>query len=179
MLIDLSELLPFSESGREYRVSYERGSVLGYEVADSPEILLRVVHHRGNSYEISGEGSLKLLIPCARCLEPVEQTILFTEDRTFDLKTGLDADGSECVFLQDVLLDTDELIADLAVMNLPIRVLCREDCAGLCEKCGANLNKGPCGCGEESAPTRMADAITAAMNAAKNNNPIRQKPLKK
>ena len=179
MLIDLSELLPFTEGEREYRVSYERGSVLDYDISDAPETLFRIVHHRGNSFEIMGTGTVRVMIPCARCLEPVEQTILFTADRAFDLQTGLDTDGEACEFLRENTLDTDDMIADLAVMNLPIRVLCREDCRGLCVKCGANLNNGPCGCGEERAPTRMADAIAAAMNSAKNNNPIRQKPRKK
>ena len=179
MLIDLSELLPFEEGERKYPVSYERRRVLDYEVSESPEFELCIVHHRGNSYEISGEGTIGLMIPCARCLEPVRETVLFAADRAFELKTGLDTDQEECSFLREGFLDTDELIESGAVMNLPIRVLCREDCRGLCEKCGANLNNGPCGCGEETAPTRMADAIMAAMNAAKKEKTIRQKPQRK
>ncbi len=167
MLIELTELLPFQEGTREYPVSYEGRTVLSYAVSSAPEFVLRIVHTRGNSFQIGGEGSLTLRIPCARCLELTEQTILFTLDRSFDLESGLDADGDECGFLTDKLLDTDRLILDEAVMNLPARVLCREDCKGLCERCGANLNEGPCSCGERETPTRMADAIMAAMNAAK------------
>ena len=179
MLIDLSELLPFEEEEKDYPVSYERSRILGYEVSETPEFMLHIVHHRGNSFEISGEGSVRVLIPCARCLEPVHETILFDADRAFDLKTGLDTDSEECEFLKESILDTDELIESEAVANLPIRVLCREDCKGLCEKCGANLNYGPCRCGEETAPTRMADAIMAAMNAAKKEKTNRQKPQRK
>ncbi len=179
MLIDLSELLPFEEREREYPVSYERSRILDYEVSESPEFVLHIVHHRGNSFEISGEGTLGVIIPCARCLEPVHETVLFAADCAFDFLTGLDADEEECAFLREGFLDTDELIESGAVMNLPIRVLCREDCKGLCEKCGANLNNGPCGCGEETAPTRMAEAIMAAMNAANKEKTIRQKPQRK
>ena len=40
------------------------------------------------------------------------------------------------------------------VLNLPARVLCREDCAGLCETCGANKNLSPCGCVSETIDPR-------------------------
>ena len=168
MLIDLSELLPYQEGEREYPVSYGKEMLSAYEVSSAPEFVLKILHSRDNDFRVLAEGSLRVMIPCARCLEPVEQTILFTADRSFDLSSGLDTDGDECVFLTDKVLDTDELIADEALMNLPIRVLCRENCKGLCETCGANLNHGPCGCGEKETPTRMAEAIMAAINAAKN-----------
>ena len=168
MLIDLSELLPFREETREYTAAYEGMEAGGFEVASSPSFKLFVTHSRGNAFSVSGSGSVELLIPCARCLEPVAETILFDIDRSFDLQTGLDADGDEISFLSDYSIDTDGMILEEALMNLPIRVLCREDCKGICERCGANLNYGACSCEKVQAPTRMADAITAALNAAKN-----------
>lgn len=167
MLIDLSELLPFKEEKREYTAAYEKTEAGGFEVSASPSFVLSVTHSQGNSFSVSGNGSIELLIPCARCLEPVAETVLFEIDRSFDLQKGLDADGDEISFLSDSALDTDELILEEALMNLPIRVLCRKDCKGICERCGANLNYGACSCEKVQAPTRMADAITAALNAAK------------
>ena len=51
-------------------------------------------------------------------------------------------------------------------MSWPSRVLCKEDCRGLCIRCGRNLNEGPCSCEEEAADPRMARIreIFASMN---------------
>lgn len=51
---------------------------------------------------------------------------------------------------EDDSLDLAPLVRDSIMLNLPIAPLCREDCAGLCAVCGADLNEGPCGC---AAPT--------------------------
>ena len=51
-------------------------------------------------------------------------------------------------------LDLNEFAREQLVLNLPARVLCREDCAGLCETCCANKNLSPCGCVTETIDPR-------------------------
>lgn len=70
---------------------------------------------------------------CSLCLE--EFNNLFEKDLTlhYDIK-GLDS----------VSIDQD--VRDELILEHPIRILCREDCRGLCSHCGANLNLGECGC---------------------------------
>ena len=70
---------------------------------------------------------------CSLCLE--EFNNLFEKDLTlhYDIK-GLDS----------VTLDAD--LRDELLLEHPIRVLCREDCRGLCPRCGQNLNEGACKC---------------------------------
>ena len=53
-------------------------------------------------------------------------------------------------------LDTDLLILGEILPSLPEKVLCREDCKGLCPMCGKNLNEGACGCRQEPSDPRMA-----------------------
>jgi uncharacterized protein len=57
----------------------------------------------------------------------------------------------EVDFLGRTLNLADQVWESLLVL-LPIRLLCREDCAGLCPNCGADLNEGPCSCGKEGDP---------------------------
>jgi uncharacterized protein len=45
-------------------------------------------------------------------------------------------------------LDVSEEAREVLILELPIAPRCREDCRGLCPRCGAELNEGPCGCGE-------------------------------
>ena len=53
-------------------------------------------------------------------------------------------------------LDVDALIADEIVLQWPMKVLCKEDCKGLCTVCGKNLNTGECGCDRTVLDPRMA-----------------------
>jgi len=51
-------------------------------------------------------------------------------------------------------IDLDEYIRDYAVLAVPMKNLCSEDCKGLCPKCGKNLNEGTCNCSEENIDPR-------------------------
>jgi len=53
-------------------------------------------------------------------------------------------------------IDLYPLVRDQVVMAFPVQTLCREDCAGLCQACGANLNEQPCACQIESGDPRFA-----------------------
>ena len=53
-------------------------------------------------------------------------------------------------------LDLKPLVRDALLLELPIAPLCRADCQGLCPTCGADLNRGPCGCAEQSGDARWS-----------------------
>ena len=63
-------------------------------------------------------------------------------------------------------LNVDELIKNELLLNWPLKVLCREDCRGICKTCGRNLNDGGCGCDDFVPDPRMA-AIKDLFNANK------------
>ena len=58
-------------------------------------------------------------------------------------------DEEEFIVCGDYTLDLDELVAMDILLELPTRFLCREDCKGLCPKCGTNLNESTCNCSQE------------------------------
>ena len=65
-------------------------------------------------------------------------------------------DLDENAYLTGMDLDVDRLVYLEVLMSWPLKVLCREDCKGICSRCGKNLNKGSCGCAEEPKDPRMA-----------------------
>jgi uncharacterized protein len=71
---------------------------------------------------------------CYRCLDPIERD--WAEDFLFDFPVQNNTD----------FIDMDEDIRQEVILNFPSRVLCQEDCQGLCPECGANLNKEECQC---------------------------------
>ena len=109
--------------------------------------------------EIRGTGKITVGIPCDRCLEEVSTEIPLEIERKLDMKlTDEDRvnDLDESSYLTGMDLDVDQLVYLEVLMSWPLKVLCREDCKGICSQCGKNLNDGPCGCVEEPKDPRMA-----------------------
>lgn len=87
---------------------------------------------------------------CARCLKEFEYSIHKTVTANITQSgIGEDADG---YFLQNDAIDATEIIVTELILNLDDKLLCRDDCAGLCQKCGADLNNGACGCKKDIDP---------------------------
>ncbi len=97
---------------------------------------------------------------CARCLAPVSGDFTLNLEKTVaprSLLVGLDEDKlDDYAIIEDGFLDIDEQLLAQLEMEFPIRFLCREDCKGLCQRCGKNLNEGKCGCPEKEIDPRMA-----------------------
>ena len=84
---------------------------------------------------------------CARCLEETLQT-LKTSGEKYIAGLGEDKDDGENFYISetDGVLDLDLFIVEFLGLSVPYRYLCFEECAGLCHKCGKNLNEGGCSC---------------------------------
>ena len=63
---------------------------------------------------------------------------------------------NEQPYVSGYYLDVDQLIGNELLLNLPMKVLCREDCKGICRKCGTNLNHSSCSCDTVELDPRMA-----------------------
>lgn len=93
-------------------------------------------------------------LTCGRCLSTFEHPlkISFEEEylQTVDINSGLpfQPSGEPGSFTIDEhhVIDLTEAIRQYALLAVPMKPLCREDCAGLCQECGHNLNRGLCGC---------------------------------
>mgnify|MGYP004732608711 CR=1 FL=1 len=74
---------------------------------------------------------------------------------------------SACRLIYQSSVDTDQLVHDEALLVWPERVLCKEDCKGLCPVCGKNQNLGFCGCDTTQRDPRMAKILDIFSNAGK------------
>lgn len=163
MLIDLSNV--FHQEGKEksWEVPFEcrayRQAGEEYPVVSSAPIKITVKNLGERKLALSGSTEVTLSIPCARCLEPVDLPSKLTFDQELDMRAGEEASGEmldEQPFLSGYTLDADQLVCNELALSLPMKVLCKEDCKGICNRCGANLNHGICGCDTRSQDPRMA-----------------------
>ena len=130
-----------------------------FPVLAKEPIELTITNTGDRNLEIRGTGKITVGIPCDRCLEEVSTEIPLEIERKLDMKlTDEDRvnDLDESSYLTGMDLDVDQLVYLEVLMSWPLKVLCREDCKGICSQCGKNLNDGPCGCVEEPKDPRMA-----------------------
>jgi uncharacterized metal-binding protein YceD (DUF177 family) len=94
---------------------------------------------------------------CVRCLAPVTNTLDIELDERFQLPP-IRASDEEQVFAisADHHIDLAPILRELVIVSTPMRVLCREDCRGICPTCGKNLNEGACDCEADDTDPRMA-----------------------
>lgn len=95
--------------------------------------------------KFSGKAGFTIKTECARCLEPIERKESIDIEH-YLVKTDCGDDDDLYIPVEGGVFNPEELICEDISLSLPYRFLCREDCKGLCPKCGKNLNLGPCGC---------------------------------
>ena len=114
---------------------------------------------------IEGRISTQIEMICSRCLKSYTMSI----DDTFEVIYGLQADdqrkGEEVElddtelnvsYYQDESISVPELLREQLLLLLPMKPLCRDDCAGLCPSCGKDLNEEPCSCARKTVDPRLA-----------------------
>jgi uncharacterized protein len=106
--------------------------------------------------DVKGRIEAGLEMDCTRCLQnidkkfdiPFEAAFVAPENYTQAKEAELQAEDLDVAPLEGNEIDLRELVREQILLNIPAQVFCREDCKGLCEKCGANRNLIDCKCGE-------------------------------
>jgi Predicted metal-binding, possibly nucleic acid-binding protein len=140
MLLYLSEI---TESKVTRDVEYNiAGDELG-ENAKIKNVSLKVEFYRAaETICLRFFGNATVLTACDRCLADLELDMDLDETYYLFPENTPDVD----YFYSGDEIELDDYVRETLVMNMPGKVLCSEDCKGLCSKCGADLNLGDCGC---------------------------------
>jgi len=164
MQINVSQLLKESiGSSRNYKLG-EVVDVTGDGSGSRVEGEVRLLRtHRG--ILVKGELQAEVELTCSRCLSLFNRpvTIKFEEEYipTIDVVSGAPLPSPEepgfFVIDEHHVIDLTEAIRQYALLTMPMKPLCREDCAGLCQGCGHNLNQGPCDCSPPAIDPRWSE----------------------
>ena len=120
---------------------------------------------KGEEVRVRGKILTEVELLCDRCAAPQRAPLEVEFDTRFipQSKAAGATDNVE-LLTEDLGLaayegdavDLDELVREQILLALPSRNLCREDCKGLCQKCGADLNAGQCSCEQGETDPRWA-----------------------
>lgn len=163
MLVNLTDVFINEGQVQELDVPYEGDTFASpygsFPVREKSPVALRLSNIGRSKALVQGSARLTFGLACDRCLRDVD----YTFDLSFDTVvispdyTGEDAEEEAASELLDGYhLNVDELIKNELLLNWPMKVLCREDCKGICKICGKNLNDGECGCDDFVPDPRMA-----------------------
>ena len=172
MLIDISEIVSCENKEITKEVQLELNSFISklgeFPITKKAPIDIRIANRENKRLLIQGEVDLTVSSPCSRCLEEVPTDIRFSIDKELELNGSElnDEEMEDTDYLIGLNLDIDKLIYGEILVNWPMKVLCKEDCKGICKVCGKDLNKGDCGCQRTELDPRMA-AIQDVFNKFK------------
>jgi uncharacterized protein len=126
------------------------------EVWNSPLVLELQIHRQGDQLTLRGTAATRIREECARCLGGFDSALEFEFTAFADrasTRGGGEALDEYALHHDGRWLDLDEEVREQALLARPMLSLCRPDCAGLCPRCGADLNLELCACsGGQPAP---------------------------
>jgi uncharacterized protein len=102
---------------------------------------------------------------CSRCLKPIDYEVKYDFNEEclpiVSISEGLSSpEQTDNINIdENHMLDLSEVIRQYTLLAMPVKPLCRPDCAGICPSCGHNLNQGPCQCPSHAHDQRWSKLI--------------------
>lgn len=172
MLINLSDVL--TSEGEQVRENADlemecfESRMGSYEIVEKSPAAFTFTNIGEGKARMEGSISLKFRAACDRCLTEVSVTLELDFDRVV-ASPDVDTEGEEIDdlgFMEGYHLNVETFVYGEIMGNWPAKILCKEDCRGICPVCGQNLNIRDCGCDTFVPDPRMA-AIQEIFNASK------------
>ncbi len=146
MVINLRQLYDITGDSLDIDYSIESqklADIKGYTFAN-PIMVNGKIRNRAGVVTLNYTASFVLNAECDRCLEQFNRKYDFDFDHV--LVRSLNTDNDEYIVTESDILDLDELAVSDILLQLPTKMLCKDDCKGLCPVCGTNLNNNVCDC---------------------------------
>jgi uncharacterized protein len=123
-----------------------------------------VLMHRERDLRVDGMVETAIRFKCSRCVREFTRPLSSSYDlfylpqpkwKSDDSEIELRYEDMEVGFYDGIRFDVDLMTLEQIELAIPMKLLCREDCRGLCYLCGADLNEGPCGCNQQETDSRL------------------------
>lgn len=153
MILNIKEIFLTPDLSRSFAFGIPLRDI-GFD-SDGEAKITGTVSNRSEIVTLRFSAHLVALLACDRCLAPFELNRRY--DFTHTLVVELHSEDSDAfVPVPDYKLDVYELCRADLVLEIPIKLLCRENCKGLCDRCGKNLNEDSCDCAQGEIDPRLS-----------------------
>ena len=158
MRLDLRDviLVPDAEKSFQCQVDLSDLEFYGRKPIVRPVLAQGSVVNHAGALVLNGTARSELDLVCDRCGKEFSREKVVALDMLLADELEQEDSEDEIFLLDGNELDLDELVTTAFVLSMDTKNLCSEDCKGLCAKCGADLNLGPCGCRPEVDPRLAA-----------------------
>ena len=155
MLLGLSKIIDCPGASVPFETSVDLSDLrygTSFPVSE-PVMASGVVRNTAGVLMMTGSITTCIHGICDRCASDFDRDIDFPIDVVLVTELANEENEDEWVFpLEGDSADLDDIVRTVFVLNLDSKLLCDEDCKGLCCRCGKNLNDGPCSCQKELDP---------------------------
>lgn len=153
MILDLEPI--FNNEGMvkefDYEMDLSSQELSGFKPFEKPVKVIGKVSNKTGIVELEANADFELELNCDRCAKPI--TVPVKTEINHTLVTHLnDETNDELLLISELRFDLDEIVTEDVFLNLPAKFLCKDDCKGVCFKCGKDLNSGSCSCEKEIDP---------------------------
>lgn len=157
MLLSVKKIINAPGEGQDFRFELDLSDVEfgGLYPIDRPVVVTGGVRNIAGMLLLQFEASTVLRLVCDRCLKTFSREKTVRCEYMLSEEAG-DEENDNIVVLEDDAVDVGDLAKTAFILDMDTKNLCREDCKGLCPRCGADLNQGSCGCQTRDADPRLA-----------------------
>ncbi len=120
-----------------------------------PVVISGTVENQASVVVLRYRAEVEYTRECDRCLDlsTTEYELEYEHVLTAEIQ---DEETDELIYIPDFQLDFEEMAKEDIILDMPTKHLCRQECKGLCPKCGCNLNHGECSCEMSEPDPRLA-----------------------
>ncbi|MCM1542477.1 MAG: DUF177 domain-containing protein [Blautia sp.] len=172
MLVNLSDVLTSEgmqvQENADLEMTSFESRMGSYEIIERSPVSFTFTNIGDGKARVEGSVRLKFRAECDRCLTEVPVVLELDFDRVVASPDAAaeEEEVDDLSFMEGYQLNVEAFVYNEIIGNWPAKILCREDCRGICPKCGQNLNIKDCGCDTFVPDPRMA-AIQDIFNAGK------------
>ena len=163
MILNLSDVLSEQHKVIEESVPVEMTSFQSemgkFEIIKKTPLTLRIEYAGDKKLKVFGQAGITAVAPCDRCLTDVEVHVPLK----FEHEVSVDPDALEQAdeldennYIDGYSVNVEQLIYNELLVGWPTKILCSDDCKGICNVCGQNLNEGTCNCEDTGLDPRMS-----------------------
>ena len=173
MLVNLTDIFSSEHKVEQKELVLDMDTItmggVSYDILTKEPVVLTLKNMGKGKALVQASTSFTMELACDRCLKPVKYSMEIEAEQEVispDYTEEITEDSETENFMEGYQLNVDDLIYSDIVLNWPMKILCREDCKGICRICGKDLNTGECGC-DTFVPSPGLAGIKEIFNANK------------